>query len=92
MSAHPFTVSTLAIAARKLDNALALLEEYIDGPAGTTAGGSARVYADGLKFSSAYRELLEMRGLFHAAQQLEAMSAEFEAADTERPSSLRLVK
>lgn len=86
MSAHPFTESTLAVVARKLDNALAHLEHYIDGPAGQLKDET------GWRFSDAYRELLQMRGLLQAAQQLEAMTAEVETADTQRPPRLTVVK
>ena len=84
MSSHPFTASTLLVAARKLDNAIALLEEYAD-----TCGDGVQDPA--MLFGRGYGELLKMRGVLVAAQQLETLTAEVERADTERPSSLRLV-
>lgn len=85
MSAHPFTEATLAVVSRKLDNALAHLEHYIDGPAGELKDDTS------WRFSDAYRELLQIRGMLHAAQQLEVMTADVEKADTERPK-LTVVK
>jgi hypothetical protein len=84
VSAHPFTEATLAVVARKLDNAIALLEEYAD----TLEG----VQDPQMRFSRGYRELLQMRGVLQAAQQLEQMTADVERADTERPRHLSVVK
>ncbi len=82
---HPFTEATLAVTSRKLDNAIAFLEQYVE-----TCGDGVQDH--GCLFSRAYAELLQIRGALHAAQQLEALVAEVEKVDTERPSSLRLVK
>lgn len=82
---HPFTEATMVVISRKLENALTHFEQYSE-----THGEG--VQDPKMNYSRGYRELLQIRGLLHAAQQLEAMSAEVEKADTERPAGLRLVK
>ena len=74
-----YAASTYAVAMRRLDNAIAMIEDH-------ASGGPATLVAD------AYRELLALRGVMHAVAQLEQIATEFGAADTERPSGLRVIK
>lgn len=78
---HPFSESSLATAQRYLDNAIALLEEHADA-----------AVANPSLVGQTYGQLLRVRGVLHAVAQLEALAADVERADTERPSSLRVVK
>jgi|GEM_PF-5703114 len=75
----PFAESTMAVAMRRLDNAIAMIEDH-------ASGGPATLVAD------AYRELLALRGVMHAVAQLETLGEEFGRAETERPSGLRIIK
>ena len=75
----PFAESTMAVALRRVDNALAMLEQHAD-------GGPPTLVAD------AYREILALRGVMHAVAQLEQIASEFGKADTERPSGLRVIR
>jgi len=74
-----FAESTMAVAMRRLDNAIAMIEDH-------ASGGPPTLVAD------AYRELLALRGVMHAVAQLETLAEEFGKAETERPSGLRVVK
>jgi len=80
---HPFAEGTLTVAQRYLDNAIALLEEHADMDAATR---------DPTLLGQAYAQLLRARGAYHAVAQIEQIHRDLERADTERPSSLRLVK
>lgn len=75
---HPFAQSTLLVAMRRLDNALALLEEHADG------GKDC--------FGEAYAELRKLRDDLHAIDRLEEMAEIAEKADTQPAPHLRVVR
>lgn len=76
---NAFTAANLAVAMRRLDNALAYMEQHADGGPASLLG-------------LAYADLRGVRGCIAAAEQLEEMEATVGRAPTEPAPPLRLVK
>ena len=76
---NPFAASNLAVALRRLDNALAYLEQHADGGPPSLLG-------------LAYSDLRAVRGCLVAAEQLEHLEATLGRAPTEPPPALRVVR
>lgn len=74
----PFVESSMEVAERLLDNALANLEHHANGGPASLAG-------------DAYADLRRLRGVLMAVMQLQALEAEVADACAKRPS-LRIVK
>lgn len=80
-----FALSGLAVAMRKLNTAIASIETHCD-------VYSEEPGARSILIAEAYADLLQARGNLTAVQQLLLLQEEMEAAPTERPATLRLVK
>lgn len=78
---NAFTESNIACAQLNVARALDLLERH-----------ASTEMPDPRLLSAAYAELLDAKGRIAAAVQLETLERELGAADTERPSHLRVVK
>lgn len=78
-----FVLSGIAVAMKRLNAAIEKVEVYCDGD------GDANVNP---LLGEAFSDLLNVRGELTAVMQLLELQHKLEKADTERPSSLRLVK
>lgn len=77
---NPFAQGNLAVAARRIDNALGMLEEH-------------SATENPVVLGTAYAELLRARGAIHAALQVEQLESDIaNAPTTERPVALAVVR
>ncbi len=79
-----FALSGLAVAMRKLNMAISTVETFCDVYEGTPPLRSTLI-------AEAYADMLQVRGELGAVVQLIELECEMGAADTERPSAVRLV-